>query len=56
MNIGECEELYPFAQSYSKKFMQMSPHPVVMKSTFQRTPSPLLSRVQSGVERMAGIV
>lgn len=50
MNIWEREELYPFAQSYSKKSMQMSPHPVVMYSTFRRTMCPPLSHVQSGVE------
>lgn len=56
MNIGECEELYPFAQSYNNKSMLMSPHPVVMSSTFQHMACPLLSRVQSGVEGMAWIV
>lgn len=56
MNIGECEELYPFAQSYNNKSMLMSPHPVVMSSTFQRTACRLLSHVQSGVEGMAWIV
>lgn len=36
MNIWEREELYPLAQSYNKKSVQMSPHPVLMSSTFRR--------------------
>lgn len=50
MNIWEREELYPFAQSYSKKSMQMSPHPLVMSSASPRAVCPLLSHVQSGGE------